>query len=238
MKALLIIDSINCPDFLKALRDLGRETREAANSRSTNIRCKHCKLTTVTTALSPERKVRCSRSMEEVKSKSIDECKSDNVDHKDSFYLPVSRSENCLDKEVSADVLRYDNSVIQNTDGSDCRSNLVKALINVEEGKKVNEYTVEQGISAIEIEMKPISNEVSRNMSGTTDQKARPDSVKSAENIIEVFPAERQDALSVNNKNMESIKYCAPKHCKSNFKRNSPFMRTEGGKILDRYFPS
>ena len=74
--------------FFTALRDLGRETREAASSRSSNARCKNCMLTVKYDHNSVKKANGC-HSTGKIQLASIEKQGLDRTYNKDSFYLPV-----------------------------------------------------------------------------------------------------------------------------------------------------
>ena len=81
-------------DFFIALRDLRRETREAASSRNSNARCKNCMLT-----VKHEKKITWPKNDDSFQNEepkpplSLNDQAQNRTYHDDSFYLPVSRNE-------------------------------------------------------------------------------------------------------------------------------------------------
>ena len=117
-------------DLFTALRDLRRETREAASSRNSNARCKNCMLT-----VKHEKKITWPKNNDTFQNEepkpplSLNDQAQNRTYHDDSFYLPVSRNENSSSS---------DHSMTHNTDrnSSDMFCNDSKCCITIEKIKK------------------------------------------------------------------------------------------------------
>ena len=192
-------------------------------------------LTTVTTALSPDHKSNCSKSIEQRHSPSIEEHTHHDTYQKDSFYLPVPNSENCINKGISSDILENTKSLaVLNKDWNTGVINLKEEFMNDETSKSLNKTLEEQTTSALECVINSTSQKMTNGMTNNCFQKRRSDVLDLAETITDPLPLEKQKNFFVNKK-LISMKYCSRNRF---FKRQSHVRYVESGKNCNRYFIS
>ena len=139
-------------------------------------------LTTVTTAISPDHKSNCSKSIKEIRSRSIDEHKQHDAHQKDSFYLPASTQENCIDKGVLSDIFE----------------------------KSVNKTLERQTTSASEFVINSTHQKMANGMPSSSFRKQSPDVLEITESITDPLPQYNQKTYLVNKK-LKSMKSCSRK---------------------------